>query len=134
MPAGDRSTYEHHALTKGPQVAVEKDQLNLPSLESFGLIACRAQVIGSAHSFSMANTDYSHAEDMMGWGLQKGGGLVSPALTRHAAAQAAERTTILKETRKFTEERRLRKPGKGGDKGGGKTGTTPPEGRGKPKR
>ncbi len=102
-------------------------------LESFELLARRAQVIESAHSFSAANPDYSHAEDMMGWGIQKGGALVSPALTRFAASKAAERSSILKEKRKFAEEMRLRKPasGKGAEKGAGAgRGTTPPEGGG----
>ena len=135
VPAGDRSTFEHFVLMKVFQVAAEKDQLNLGCLESFELLARRAQVIESAHAFSASNPDYTHAEDMMGWGIQKGGALVSPALIRFAANKAAERSSILKEKRKFAEEMRLRKPrgGKGGEKGaraGGSKGTTPPEGGG----
>ena len=92
-------------------------------------------MIESAHAFSASNPDYTLAEDMMGWGIQKGGALVSPALTRFAANKAAERSSIMKEKRKFAEEMRLRKPGggKGGEKGagaGGSKGTTPPEGGG----
>lgn len=47
----------------------------------------------------------------MGTGVQRGGALVAPALSRHVAARAAERSAILKEKRKFAEEVRLRKPG-----------------------
>ncbi len=64
IPAGDRSTYEHFVLMKVFQVAAENDQLNLGCLECFELLARRAQVIESAHSFSAANQDYSHAEDI----------------------------------------------------------------------
>ena len=114
------------------QVAAEKDQLNLPCLECFELLVRRAQVIESAHSFNASNPDYSHAEDMMGWGVQEGGALVAPTLTRHAAARAAERTVILKEKREFAEEMRLRRPGgKGAEKGKAAAGTTPLEGGGK---
>ncbi len=114
------------------QVAAERDQLNLHCLECFELLARRAQVIESAHAFNASNPDSSHAEDMMGWGVQKGGALVAPTLTRHAAARAAERAVILKEKRKFAEEMRLRKPGgKGSGKGKTVQGTTSPEGGGK---
>ncbi len=54
----------------------------------------------------------------MGWGIQKGGTLVGLALTRFAASRTAERSSILKEQRKYAEEMRLQKLGSG--KGGGK--------------
>ena len=61
----------------------------------------------------------------MGWGVQKGGALVAPRLSRHTAAKAAERSALLKEKRKFAEEMRLRRPVKGNGKG-----TVPPAGGG----
>ena len=118
VPAGDRSAYEHHVLMKVLEVACEVDQLNLMSLQAFELICRRVQVIEAAHAFSGANPDYTSAEDMMGWGVQRGGALVSPALTRHAANRASERTAVLKERRKFAEEMRLKKGGGGGGGGG----------------
>jgi len=122
-------------IAKVLQVACEKDQLNVASLESFELLARRAQVIESAHEYNPSNPDYTHANDMMGWGVQKGGALVSPALTKHAAGRAAERSSILKEKRKYAEEMRLRRPTpkpKGTEKGaaGSEQGAAPPGGGG----
>ncbi|CAK0844954.1 unnamed protein product, partial [Prorocentrum cordatum] len=112
IPAGDRSVHEHHVIMKVVQTAAERDQLNLMCLESDR---------ESAHANSPANADYTHADDMMGWGVTKGGALVVPALTRHVASRAAERSSILKGQRKHAEEMRLsrgRKPPKGAGKGG----------------
>ena len=120
IPAGDRSVFEHHVIMKVLQVAAEKDQLNIMVLESFELLARRAQVIEEAHAVSPTNPDYSHAEDMMGWGVQRGGALVAPSLTRRAAQRASERSSILKENRKLQEEVRLRKGGRGGGDGDGR--------------
>jgi hypothetical protein len=125
IASGDRSVHEHHVLMKVIQVAAERDQLNLMCLECFELVIRRAQVIEAAHSYNAAIPDYSHAEDMMGWGVQRGGALVAPTLSRHTAAKAAERSCLLKEKRKYAEEMRLRKPGKGNAKG-----TAPPAGGG----
>ena len=119
--------YEHHVIMKVVQAAAQKDQLNLLALESFEILLRRAQVIESAHAYNPSNPDYGHAEDFMGWGVQRGGALVAPALTRHAATRASERSSVLKEQRKYMEELRLRAPpkrpkgkGKGddGDKNG----------------
>jgi hypothetical protein len=125
LACSDRSVHEHHVLMKVIQVAAERDQLNLMCLESFELLIRRAQVIEAAHSLNAASPDYSHAEDMMGWGVQRGGALVAPTLSRHTAAKAAERSCLLKEKRKHAEEMRLRKPPKGSAKG-----TAPPAGGG----
>jgi hypothetical protein len=103
------------------------------------LLAHRAQEIKRAHAFSTTTPDYSRAEGMMGWGIQQGGALVSPALTRCVASRAAERSSILKEQRKYAEEMRLRRPGSG--KGGGEgnvgmnkdQGSTQPQGGGQAK-
>ena len=55
----------------------------------------------------------------MGWGIKWGGALVMPGLSRLAATKASERTSVLKEKRKFAEEMRLSrgKGAKGQDKG-----------------
>ena len=114
--------HEHHVIMNVVQTAAEKDQLNLMVLECFELLIRRAQVIEAAHAASGSNPDYTHAEDMMGWGVQRGGALVSPLLTRHAATKAAERSSILKEKRKYAEEMRLKKTPKGKGKGDGPAG------------
>ena len=116
IPAGGRFVYEHHVIAKVIQTAVERGQLNLPCLESFELLARRAQVIEAAHAYNPSNPDYGHAEDMMGWGIQRGGALVMPGLSRLAATKASERTSVLKEKRRFAEDMRLSK-GRGKDKG-----------------
>ena len=120
IPAGDRSVHEHHVIMKIIESAARRDQLNLMVLESFELLIRRAQVIEKAHSLNPSNPDYGHAEDYMGWGVQRGGALIAPGLSRHAANKAAERTSVLKEQRKWNEEVRLRrskKPSKGKGKG-----------------
>ena len=77
---------------------------------TFEILCRRAQLIEAAHSFSPSNPDYSGAEDFMGWGVQRGGALVAPALSRMAAGKASERSSIMKEKRKLMEETRLRRP------------------------
>ena len=67
-------------------------------------------MIEAAHAVNAANPDYTNAEDFMGWGTQRGGALVNPALQKHVAERARERTAVLKETRKYQEERRLVQP------------------------
>ena len=95
---------------KALEAASEKDQLNVFSLESFEILARRAQLIEAAHSYSPGNPDYSNAEDFMGWGVQRGGALVAPVLSKMAAGKAAERSSIMKEKRKLMEEIRLKRP------------------------
>ena len=53
--------------------------------------------------------------------------MVSPGISKHAANKAAERSSILKEQRKYMEEVRLRRPDRGG-KGGGKSAKAGAEG------
>ena len=119
IPAGDRSVHEHHMIMKVIEAAATKDQLNLYVLDCFELLCRRAQVIEQAHATNPSNPDYAHAEDFMGWGIQRGGAIVAPSLTRHAANKAGERSNIMKEQRKLLEELRLRRPPKG-PKGKGK--------------
>ena len=102
--------YEHHVLMKALEAACEKDQLNVYSLEAFEILARRAQLIEAAHSYSPGNPDYSNAEDFMGWGVQRGGALVAPVLSKMAAGKAAERSSVMKEKRKLMEEIRLKRP------------------------
>ena len=67
-------------------------------------------------------------------GAQRGGALVSPALARHAAARASERSSVLKEQRKYQEEMRLERDGgrgRGGQPKGGGRGDAAPKGAGK---
>ena len=121
IPAGDRSTHEHHLIMRVIECACCRDQLNVLCLESFELLIRRAQVIESAHAYNPSSPDYSHSEDYMGWGVQRGGALVCPGLSKHAAARAAERSNLLRENRRFAEEMCLQKPkskakGKGMDK------------------
>ena len=92
------------------EAACEKDQLNVYSLEAFEILCRRAQLIEAAHSYSPSNPDYSGAEDFMGWGVQRGGALIAPALSRMAAGKSAEKSSIMKEKRKLMEETRLRRP------------------------
>ena len=80
------------------------------SLEAFEILCRRAQLIEAAHSYSPSNPGYSGAEDFMGWGVQRGGALVAPALSRMAAGKASERSNIMKEKRKLMEEIRLKRP------------------------
>lgn len=45
-----------------------KKHLNVFCLESFEILARRAQVIGSVHAFNPCGPVYGHAEDFIGWG------------------------------------------------------------------
>ena len=53
----------------------------------------------------------------MGFATARSGALVAPAVSKHAAEKAKERSATLKESRKFLEEQRLRRSPKGDQKG-----------------
>jgi hypothetical protein len=95
---------------KAIEAAACKDQLNLPSLHCVEILLRRAQLIESAHAINPSNPDYSNAEVFMGWGVQRGGALVAPQLSKHAAQKVGERATFMKEQRRYMEEMRLKKP------------------------
>ena len=79
-------------------------------------------MIESARANSPGNADYARADDMMSRGVTKGVALAAPTLARRVAARAAERSSILKERRKYAEEMhlpRVPKKLKGGGKGDG---------------
>ena len=120
IPAGDRSVYEHFCLCKIIETACEVDQLNVSTLFAFELAVRRLMVIEQAHMLSPSNPDYSCSEDIMGWGVQRGGALVAPRTIKHAAERAKERTAVLKETRLARAEAKARgQKGKNGKKDGG---------------
>ena len=127
IPHGDRSVHEHFCIAKVFEAGAEVDQLNLPSLKSFELLAKRMQCIEAAHMHSPSNPDYSMSEDIMGWGPQRGAALVAPSTLKYASDKARDRAAILKEGRKLAEELKLRKSPlkapkgpKGGHKGDSK--------------
>jgi hypothetical protein len=122
IPSGDRSVHEHFVISKVLDTAARIDQINLKTLVCFELLIRRAQVIENAHALNPSNPEYGPADDLMGWGVQRGGALVAPSLSKHAAAKATERYSVIREQRKFAEEMRLKKvparqPGKGSGKG-----------------
>ena len=131
IPVGDRSVYEHQVIMKVLEVGACLDQLNLPALISMELLGRRAQVIEAAHAHNPSNPDYSMAEAFMGWGVQRGGALVAPQLTRMAATKAREKSEMMKETRKMQEEMRLRRPAQSGDEGSGDSSRGRGRGRGR---
>ena len=115
--AADRSGFEHFTLSKVLEVALECDQLNVACIAAFEICARRLQLIEYAHSANPGNPDYTLSDFYMGFASKRGSVIVSKTLAKHVAAKAAERSSTLKESRKFAEEQRLRKKGKGDGKG-----------------
>ena len=81
----DRSQYELRAIARISQMAVLYDQLNLPSLACFELLARRWQLILDAHARNPLAPDYSSAEYFDGTSHSRTG--VAPMLTMVVARQ-----------------------------------------------
>jgi len=111
IPDGDRSVHEHYVLSSVLDAGAEVDQLNLPTLKAFELLARRMMVIEAAHEVSASNPDYSLADDYMGMGPGRGAALVAPGLRKHVSSKAKERADLMKERRKLGEEIALKRPG-----------------------
>eukprot|EP00959_Pyramimonas_sp_CCMP1952_P379592 7951392-Pyramimonas_sp.AAC.1 len=108
---GDRSQYEHEALSHILEAMARVDQLNIPSLRSGELAASRLQLIEDAHARSGAGgaADYSAADHYMGWATRRMGVLIAPELRQHAADNLRGEAQVAKEARKAKEEQRLRR-------------------------
>jgi len=116
---GDRSQYEHEALSHILEAMACVDQLNIPSLRSGELSARRLQLIEDSHAHSGAGgaDDDSAADHYMGWATRRMGVLIAPELRQHVANNLRGEAEVAKEARKAKEEQRLRRqPGKKGGK------------------
>ncbi|CAK0815105.1 unnamed protein product, partial [Prorocentrum cordatum] len=67
---------------------------------------------------SPEGTDYTVADDFMGWGPGHGKARVAPTLVKHGVEKARGKASVYKEVLKYNEELRLRKPPKGPEKEG----------------
>ena len=108
IPDGDRSQYEHEALSHIMEAMCTVDQLNAPALKSAELVSRRLQLIEDAHA-SGGIADYSAADHYMGWSTRRSGAVSDPGLRSHVAEQVRGEAAVAKEMRKAKEEQRLRK-------------------------
>ena len=99
------------------ETALEGDQLKVGCTVAAEICTLRLQLIENAHSANPENPDYTLSDFYIGFASKHENVIVSNTLAKHVAAKAAERSSILKERRKFADERRLRNKGKGEGKG-----------------
>ncbi|CAK0898367.1 unnamed protein product [Prorocentrum cordatum] len=120
---------EHEQLMKYFELAGSYDQLDLSNCAFAEAILRRAQTIEWAYHDRLREADSASSKDKMSpeefsalSGFSKAGDLlmVAPQLLEHVKAQVEKDAAIMKNIRKATEERELRRKGpKAGDGGGG---------------
>ena len=120
----DCSQHELWSIARIFQMAVLYDQLNLPSLACFELLARRWQLILDAHARNPLAPDYSSAEYFDGTSHSRAG--VAPVLTRVVARQQRDDAEVETQRRKARDFRvakpdakRKLKGAHKGDEGGG---------------
>ena len=109
----DRSVYEHEVLSTALEYFATIDQLNVPNLVGAEYLLRRLQLIEEAHLANPAQPSYEGSEHWMGTGRRKGGVLINPELTKHAAGKVKDEMAVAKERRLAREERRLQPKGSG---------------------
>ena len=102
---GDRSRWEHETLSRAFDLACTYDQLCLPNLASFEVLARRMQLLEQAHLDNPSAPDYTASAHFMGSVERRGGALISPGLHAHVARRLGDESAVLKEKRKAAEAR-----------------------------
>lgn len=107
ISATDRSAYELQTMARMIELAACYDQLNLPSLACFEVLARRWQLLLDANSRDPGDPKFEDEELWAGQAQRSFG--IAPQLTAHVAARTKEKAEIEKQRQKAKELRALNK-------------------------